>query len=360
MTKRFTKRGFTLVELLVVIAIIGVLVALLLPAINAARQAAMRNACINNMKQMGLALHNYHDVYKKFPNVSPLDDLQLHIPGDATATGTSKAEYSWIVRVLPYIEENNLYNEITSDSAKFTRPAFDPTAMRVGTNVATNIHFAQVSLPSLLCPSFSGDAFSTGAPHAAKYTAMNPKTDKTTGKPVGVAITNYVALASTHKDFLNLARPANGTIVGGKPRTFATMRDGTSKTAVLTESKEASNASWYDCSGTWVVGLAPEFTTASQPNVNTVPWTFAATVVTALNYGPSPDLPTRTYHAAKMKNGGIRDWGPSSDHSGDVVVHAFGDDAVRAITADIAPVIYASMITANGGENADVSQFIAN
>jgi len=357
MTKRFTKRGFTLVELLVVIAIIGVLVALLLPAINAARQAAMRNACINNMKQVGLSLHNYHDVYKKFPNVSPLDDLQLHVPGDPAATGTSRAEYSWIVRILPYIEEGNLYNEITSDSAKFTKPAFD-NLLRVGTNAATNIHFCQVSLPSLLCPSFSGDAFSTntGLPN---YTKMNPKTDKTTGKPVGVAITNYVALTSTHKEFLTLARPANGTIVGGKPRTFATMRDGTAKTAVITESKEAANASWYDCSGTWVVGLAPEFTTGSAPNVNTVPWTFTPVVVTALNYGPSPDLPTRTYHAGKMKNGGIREWGPSSDHSGDVVIHCFGDNAVRAVTADVAPVVYTSIITANAGENTDISSLIA-
>ena len=64
-----------------VIAIIGILVALLLPAINAARQAAMRNSCINNMRQCGLALHNYHDVYKKFPTISPLDDISIHVPG---------------------------------------------------------------------------------------------------------------------------------------------------------------------------------------------------------------------------------------------------------------------------------------
>lgn len=90
----FRKRGgFTLVELLVVIAIIGILVGLLLPAVQAAREAARRMQCSNNFKQLGLAIHNYHDTNNKFPP---------RIGGDAFARNYTP---SGIIRLLPYIEQ---------------------------------------------------------------------------------------------------------------------------------------------------------------------------------------------------------------------------------------------------------------
>src|SRR5512134_2021324 len=89
--------GFTIVELLVVIAIIGVLIALLLPAVQAAREAARRTQCKNNLKQLGLALHNYHDVYTVFP------------PGGTyRAAAVQPAGWSIQARLLPYIEQANL------------------------------------------------------------------------------------------------------------------------------------------------------------------------------------------------------------------------------------------------------------
>src|SRR6056300_529797 len=97
-SQKRTARGFTLIELLVVIAIIAVLVALLLPAVQQAREAARRSACKNNLKQIGLALHNYHDVYGKFPygaNNSPQN------------WGSS-----WMLSLLPYVEEANAFNQV--------------------------------------------------------------------------------------------------------------------------------------------------------------------------------------------------------------------------------------------------------
>lgn len=95
------KRGFTLIELLVVIAIIAILVALLLPAVQQAREAARRTQCKNNLKQIGLALHNYLDVNGAFPPSFVSDISTLDTPG---------GEWSIHARILPYLEESNLYN----------------------------------------------------------------------------------------------------------------------------------------------------------------------------------------------------------------------------------------------------------
>lgn len=109
MLRRSTRRtytGFTLVELLVVIAIIGILVGLLLPAVQSAREAARRMSCSNNMKQIGLALHNYSDSFKKFPpgNIVLFRGSPVTLFGDG---------WTWHSRILPFIEQATLYNRVS-------------------------------------------------------------------------------------------------------------------------------------------------------------------------------------------------------------------------------------------------------
>jgi len=138
--------GFTLVELLVVIAIIGILVALLLPAIQAAREAARRNSCSNNLKQLGLALHNYHDSVRRFPY------MRGGTAGPCDATSNCSRISGW-VSLLPYMEQAPLYDEIKSSQiiGTTTYAAYGPHPWD-GNYTPWNQR-----VPALLCPSDPGN-----------------------------------------------------------------------------------------------------------------------------------------------------------------------------------------------------------
>ena len=112
-----TRRGFTLIELLVVIAIIAILIALLLPAVQQAREAARRTQCKNNLKQLGLALHNYAETYRCFP------PQYIYNPSTPTA-----ACWGWAVGVLPYLEQTGTYNLLNSGQRTVTNAMADLTA----------------------------------------------------------------------------------------------------------------------------------------------------------------------------------------------------------------------------------------
>jgi prepilin-type N-terminal cleavage/methylation domain-containing protein len=108
----FGRVGFTLVELLVVIAIIGILVALLLPAVQAAREAARRMQCGNNLKQLGLALHNYHDTYKRFPAASRHNDPANAGGAGSQWTAGNHRKGSVLVKLLPFVEQAPVYDQL--------------------------------------------------------------------------------------------------------------------------------------------------------------------------------------------------------------------------------------------------------
>jgi len=111
MTQEPTRQGFTLIELLVVIAIITILIGLLLPGVQKARDAANRTSCQNDLKQMGLALHNYHDANQKLPPGYVATGPYVNGRTD-TAPG-----WAWGTFILPYLEQGNLYNEYNFTAA---------------------------------------------------------------------------------------------------------------------------------------------------------------------------------------------------------------------------------------------------
>ena len=143
------RRAFTLVELLVVIAIIGVLVALLLPAVQAAREAARRTQCANNLKQLALAAHNHHDTFLRFPT-----------------PGAAWNGYSAQAQLLPFVEQANL-----QDQLDFTQPLMlgPPNAPTVNPAFASMIDLV---LPVLICPSDAGQAIHVDY-HGVRWAGMN-------------------------------------------------------------------------------------------------------------------------------------------------------------------------------------------
>ncbi len=133
------RKGFTLIELLVVIAIIAILIALLLPAVQQAREAARRSSCKNNMKQIGLALHNYHDTHRTFPP-SYVDNY----PAGAVFQNN---DLGWSTFLLPFLDQAPLYNNISGSGAMDV----DWTTIAAMTTGATA--YAKVVLPAFICPS---------------------------------------------------------------------------------------------------------------------------------------------------------------------------------------------------------------
>ena len=206
------RRGFTLIELLVVIAIISILIGLLLPAVQKIREAANRLKCTNNLKQVGLALHNYHGVYEKFP--SGFRSYSATIDGNGTGPG-----WGWAAYLLPYIEQDNLYRQI--DLSKDIADPFH-----------ANVRVQPLSI--YRCPSDGGGG----------KTFFTSVTD--TNAPIcDLAFANYVGIGGT-VEVTGFPDTGNGTLFRNSNIGFADILDGTSNTLMVTErqSKRSPQTTW--------------------------------------------------------------------------------------------------------------------
>jgi len=211
------RRGFTLIELLVVIAIIAVLIALLLPAVQAAREAARRAQCTNNLKQLGLAMHNYHSTTNCFPVgfLYPTSTAGLPVPA---------LHYRWSVlaQLTPYLEQTNVYNALNMN---FPIAAGPTGVYGVGpwTVFAENTTSLSTKVSFFLCPS----------------DGQGPPATITGGVLSGP--TNYHfctgdgSPASANIGDAGLTVPANGVFILGRPQSVATIVDGSSGTAAGSE-----------------------------------------------------------------------------------------------------------------------------
>jgi prepilin-type N-terminal cleavage/methylation domain-containing protein/prepilin-type processing-associated H-X9-DG protein len=206
---RSKQLGFTLVELLVVIAIIGILVALLLPAVQAAREAARRMQCSNNLKQLALACHNYHDTYKQFP------------PGWVWQRGFSHYnDWGWGALVLPFVEQQPLHDEIEVGRLTLDQSA-DPA---IGNHRDT----MRVPLAAYSCPSDIAPVVNTfRAQHPFAAGSNTP----------GLATSNYVGANSAFwLDVLpTMSNEYAGVFEGRHGKAFRSLTDGTSNIALIGE-----------------------------------------------------------------------------------------------------------------------------
>ena len=211
---RRARRGFTLIELLVVIAIIAVLIALLLPAVQQAREAARRSQCKNNLKQMGLALHNYHDTYNVFPFGHGEDGLNAP---NTCAEGTC-AQWSWGAMLLPQLEQKPLFDKLR------------PGARKAQQAVKNDLALMQTVLSVFRCPSDTAPDLNTDQ----KVPNGDGDTAECTGancQPTATA--NYIGI--NHHSRLDRTNPTGVFGRGAWKKAMRDVTDGLSNTMLVGE-----------------------------------------------------------------------------------------------------------------------------
>jgi prepilin-type N-terminal cleavage/methylation domain-containing protein/prepilin-type processing-associated H-X9-DG protein len=302
------KTAFTLVELLVVIAIIGILVALLLPAIQAAREAARRAQCKNNLKQIGLALHNYESARRVFP------------PGYTSAAATKNAPgtgpgWGWGAYILPYLEESSLFQQIDIKS-------------NIEINVSPNKDLRVITLQVFRCPSDSVEVpiFDVTGASGSAITQ--------------VAFGNYVGVAGTYEVSV-YPDEGNGVLFRNHQVAIKQITDGLSHTIMVSEraSRQSPQTTWVGA----VVGAVISPKVAGYENEG-------PPVLVLTNTGPSRDANGQPIPNPRVPNNNLGHVEDSNSMHPQGVNIMFCDGSMQSINNDIDPDVWVALGTRAGDE----------
>ena len=323
---KFLKRlGFTLVELLVVIAIIGILIALLLPAVQAAREAARRSQCTNNLKQLGLALHNYHDTFNVFPPYAFDRGWAGEANWEQDTPNKMIKNHNGMVVLLPFFEQQALYDlyDFTQTACHYVRNSNRSLA---GDAVASgNAAVVGNRIETLLCPSDPGDV------RTSTSTAYSP----VGGSTYRGIKTNYDFSGENSYWYFNYwhHRAANARYMFGENSDcdFAAILDGTSNTVAMAETlRTVANGSCpaWGFRGWVMTGIDLDY----GINVTSIPanWSWVS---------------DKTDHKYRL-----RTWGTGGSlHPGGLNV-CLGDGSVRFISETTDVIVLRAISTIAGGE----------
>jgi prepilin-type N-terminal cleavage/methylation domain-containing protein/prepilin-type processing-associated H-X9-DG protein len=294
------RSAFTLIEVLVVIAIIGILVGLMLPAVQKVRESAARAKCQNNLKQIGLALQNYHDRMNGFPA-----GYQSQVASDNSDLGPG---WGWAAYLLPDVEQTNLFNHI-----RFDLQIYD--AKNAGARVAT--------VPIYLCPS---DPLARGT-----FTVVDAN-----GNPIClVAHASYTAMNGV-LGVSNDAFDNDGAFLRNKNMRIADITDGLSNTLFVGE--RATNMSFVTWTGAVTNAVVPDLRYSDQADQMANAELAPALV---LSHGSRNHLPNNPL---------VFDADATSSYHVNGVNFLFGDGSVRGINSSINGLVYEALLTRAGGE----------